>query len=112
MIVGTWIFKGSGNTQYSPEFPRGSLAAVFSADVLNLIGSPTLTILVEHRNAEDTGFTTAGTFSSITATGTATLDVTAGLKEIIRFAYGFDAGDQAEDGVQLYMAPPSWRPYP
>lgn len=30
MIVGTTIFKMGGNPYYTPQFPRGGLAALFS----------------------------------------------------------------------------------
>ena len=74
MVVGFTLFKLDGNPYHSPEFSRGGLAATFAVDVTQV--SPALvglTITVEHRNSEDTSFSTLGTFSAITGTGTATL---------------------------------------
>ena len=53
MIVGSTLFKLDGNAYYSPEFPRGGLAATFAVDVTQIVGSPTFTITVESRNSEE-----------------------------------------------------------
>ena len=110
MIIGTTVFKFDGTPYYSPEFPRGGLAATFAADVTHLQGAPTFTITVEHRNSEDTTWTSLGTFSSVTSAGAVSADLT-GIKEIVRFVYTFDAGDDATDAVHFLMQAPSWRPY-
>jgi hypothetical protein len=109
-VVGTTIFKMDGNPYFSPQFPRGGLAGTFSADVMLLVGSPTVTITVQTRNSEDTSWTDLGAFSAITATGAASVDLT-GCEEILRFKYTFDAGDDATDGVHFLMQAPAWRPY-
>ena len=110
MVVGTTLFKGGGNDYFSPPLPRGGLAATFAVDVDNVIGTPSVTITVQHRNQEDTSWTDAGSFSAITAAGQSTVDVTS-LKEVLRFKYAFDAGDAALDGFHFLMQAPSWRPY-
>ena len=110
MVVGTTVFKLDGNSYLSPEFHRGGLAGTFAIDVTNVANTPNFTVKVQHRNSEDTSFTTAGTFSTITATGKTTLDVS-GLKEIVRFEYSFDVGDGSDAAVHFLMQPPSWRPY-
>ncbi len=111
MIVGTTVFKLDGSPYFSPEFGRGGLAATFSADVTQVTaGLVGFTITVETRNSEDTSWTTLGTFSAITATGAPTVDLT-GCKEIVRFAYSFDATDAAVAAVHFLMQSPSWRPY-
>jgi len=110
MIVGTTVFKMDGNSYYSPEFPRGGLAGTFVVDVTQLVGAPTITITVEHRNSEDAVFSTLGVFDDITAVGPESKDMT-GLLEIVRFRYDFAAGDDATDGVHFLMMAPSWRPY-
>ncbi len=110
MIVGTSMFKMGGSAYFSPEFPRGGLAATFSVDVQNMTGSPTLTIKVEHRNEEDTTFSELGSFDNITTTGSPSKDLT-GCKEILRFRFEFAAGDDAADGVHLLVQAPAWRPY-
>ena len=112
MIVGTTLFKmGSSVAYYSPEFPRGGLAATFAVDMINMEGSPTVTFQVEHRNAEDTTFTTVGSANDVTSVGSSSWDVT-GLKEIVRIAVVFGAGDQSTDGAHFLLQLPSWRPYP
>ena len=111
MIVGTTIFKMDGTAYYSPSFPRGGLAGTFTVDVTHMEGSPTFKITVQHRNEDATTWDTAGTFTDITSADDHTLDVE-GLKQIIRFKFEFDAGDQSTDGVHFIMQAPSWRPYP
>ncbi len=110
MLVGTTMYKMDGTPYYSPEFPRGGLAATFAVDVTQIAGTPSVVITVAHRNAEDTSFTDAGAFSAITAAGDYQKDLT-GLKEIVRFRYDFDASDNASDGMHFLMQAPSWRPY-
>jgi len=109
-VVGTTIFKMDGNAYHSPEFPRGGLAATFVMDVMGLIGSPTITVTVQHRNEDETSFSNAGTFTSITTTGVKDVDVT-NLKEVVRLQFEFDAGDDSTDGMHFLVMAPSWRPY-
>ena len=111
MIVGTTIFKMDGNTFYTPEFPRGGLAATFAVEARNISSGASVTIGIEHRNDDDTSWTSAGSFSAITATGTSTVDIT-GIKEMIRLTFTFDAGDAATDGIHFFLPAPAWRPYP
>lgn len=110
MLTGFFILKAAGSAKYTPSFPRGGLAAVFSVQVFELVGSPTsLTVTVEHKNIEDTTFASAGSFSSITSAGTATLDLS-GLKEQLRFALTVAATNSWE-GFYMLIAAPAWRPY-
>ena len=110
MVVGTTLFKMDGNAYFSPSFPRGGLAATFAVDVTQIAGTPSFTITVQTRNAEDVTWSDLGTFTAITATGAFQKDLTS-LKEIVRFQYAFDAGDNESDGLHFLMQPPSWRPY-
>ncbi len=110
MIVGTSIFKMDGTAYLSPDFGRGGLAAAFAVDVTQVVGTPSVTITVQHRNSEDTTYTDLGSFTAITAAGLYPLDLT-GIKEIARFEYEFDAGDASTDGIHFLMQAPSWRPY-
>jgi hypothetical protein len=111
MIVGTQItHDGTGTTPYySPSFPRGGEAAVFSIDVTHKGGTPTMGVDVEHKNVEDTSWSTADSFTAISATGLATKDVS-GLKEEVRFAFTFSAGS-AGDFFHVVVPAPAWRPY-
>ena len=110
MILGSSVFKMDGNDYFSPEFSRGGLAATFAMDVTQIVGAPTVTVTIEHRNADETTFTDLGAFTTATATGAKAIDLT-GCKEILRFKYAFDAGDDATDGIHLLMMAPTWRPY-
>jgi hypothetical protein len=112
MIVGTPIIHDGMGTEayYSPAFPRGGDAALFSVDVTHEGGSPTMVVTLEHKNEVDTSWSTLGTFSNITATGLATLDVTASIKELVRFAFTFSAGS-AGDFFHVIVPAPAWRPY-
>ncbi len=108
MVVGTTL-NYSATAYYSPTFPRGGEAATFAVDVTHFDGGPTLVVSVEHKNMEDTSWTTAGTFTTITATGLATKDVT-GLKEELRIKYLFSAGT-AGNLAHIVVPAPQWRPY-
>lgn len=108
MRIGEYVFKGSGATVYSSTFARGGLAAVFNGTVLQLVGSPTLVVDVEHKNREDVSFSVLGSQSTIVA-GQFDVDLT-GVKEEVRFAYKITATN-AWEGVLLLMTRPTWRPY-
>jgi hypothetical protein len=112
MIVGTPIIHdGTGTTPYySPAFPRGGDAALFSVDVTHEGGSPTMVVTVEHKNEMDTSWSTLGTFSNITTTGLETLDIDGSIKEVVRFKFTFSAGS-AGDFFHVIVPAPAWRPY-
>lgn len=111
MIVGTTLLRLDGNPYYTPEFGRGGLAATFVVDVTQfaLSVSETLGIEVETRNSEDTSWTSLGSFTAISAAGTAAKEVTA-VKEIVRLKFTF-SGTNATDGVHFLVQAPTWRPY-
>lgn len=111
MIVGTTLFKMDGTSFFSPEFARGGLAATFVIDVTHLVGSPTVTFTIQHRNSEDTTFSATGDSGSATTASVVQIDAAGGLKEIIRIVVSFDAGDAATDGAHFLIQPPTWRPY-
>ena len=73
-------------------------------------GSPTLNVSIEHKNEDETAFSTVGSFSNITAAGVATKDISGGLKEELRLVFAFSAGS-AGDFFHLIIAAPAWRPY-
>jgi hypothetical protein len=105
----TLIHDGSGTTPYySPPFGRGGDAAVFTIEVAQMNGTPTLVFAVEHKNAEDTSWSSAGS-TSATATGVHTLEVS-GLKEELRLKFTFSAG-VAGDFVHLLVPAPMWLPF-
>ena len=110
MVVGFTIFKMNGNPFYSPSFPRGGQAGVFAWDVTHLRGSPTLTFTIEHRNSEDTSWSTAGTLGSVDTVGPKNVDIE-GLKEIVRIKYTFAGEDDELYAAHIVAQAPSFRPY-
>jgi hypothetical protein len=108
MVINTILFKLDGNAYYSPEFGRGGLRAVFACMATHVAGSGTLDIDIEHRNSDDTTFTSAGTFTQITAVGSSTEEVS-GLKEIIRLKFTV-GGVGIGSAVAYIMPPPQWFP--
>ncbi|MHC4952727.1 MAG: hypothetical protein ACYTGZ_02460, partial [Planctomycetota bacterium] len=98
-----------GAAFYSPSFPRGGEAALFSLDVTHKMGTaPSLAVSIEHKNFDDTSWTSAGAFTAITATGVASKDIS-GLKEECRF--NFTATGTDGDAFHVIVAEPAWRPY-
>ena len=71
--------------------------------------SPTLECDVEHKNAEDTAFTTAGSFTSMTTAAVHKLDVST-LKEQIRLVFTV-GGAVGTNMVYANVLAPIWRPY-
>lgn len=108
MVIQTILLKLDGNPYYSPEFGRGGLRAFFTCNVTHLSGSATLDIDIEHRNADDTAFTSAGSFTQFTATGTSSKDVSA-LKEILRLKFTV-GGAGSTSAIAYLMPPPQWYP--
>ena len=110
MIVGTQITVMGGTVPYySPSFPRGGEAALFSLEVTHKWGtSPSLAVTIEHKNMEDVSWATAASFSAITATGVATKDIS-GLKEEIRISF-LPTGTDGE-AFHVIVPAPAWRPY-
>jgi len=109
MVLGTTLMKGAGDPYYSPMFPRGGLTGYFRVDVQQIWGtSPTLDITIEHKNEDDTAFTTAGSFTQITASGSATKTQST-LKEIIRLKFVV-GGTEAYAGMHFLLLAPQWLP--
>lgn len=112
MLRGFYVFHdGTGTTAvHTPSFPRGGLSATFVVEAILKAGtSPTLVVNVEHKNVEDTSWSSAGTFSDIGSTGVSTKDLSS-LKEEIRFAFTFGAGS-AGDFFYIVLPAPAWREY-
>ena len=103
------VHDGTGTAgYYSPPFGRGGEAAVFTVEVTHRNGTPTLVFAVEHKNAEDTSWSSAGS-TSVAASGVATLDVSA-LKEELRIKFTFSSGN-AGDFVNVLIPAPMWLPF-
>ena len=109
MIIGFLITVMGGSPFYSPAFPRGGESALFSLEVTHKMGtSPSLAISIEHKNEEDTTWSSAGTFDAITTTGVKSEDIST-LKEELRFAFTPTGTDG--DAFHVIVAAPAWRPY-
>jgi hypothetical protein len=110
--LGTTIIQSAtaGDAYYSPSFPRGGQSALFSIETTHIKGAPTLVVTVEHKNADDVAYTTAGTFADITTKNVFSLNLS-GLKEEIRFKFTFGAGGVAGDFFHVLVPAPAWRPY-
>jgi hypothetical protein len=63
----------------------------------------------EHKNLEDTGYTSAGSTGAIHATGVVTKHIT-GLKEQYRLSYTLGAGSAAGDSFRV-KSDVVWLPY-
>ena len=108
MTTGDNYFVMGGTALYSPSFPRGGEAAMFSVETLAKIGSPSLAIDVEHKNFDDTTWSSVGTFTAITTLTVSTSDIS-GLKEEIRIKFTMTGADG--DAFNLLIPSPAWRPY-
>ena len=110
MIVGFQIVVMGGATPfYSPSFGRGGEAALFSLEVTHIAGSPSLAVDVEHKNEDDTTWSSAGSFTSITAAGIVPTKDPSGLKEELRFKF-LPTGTDGE-AFHVIVPAPAWRPY-
>jgi hypothetical protein len=94
---------------YTAPFPRGGLAALFTAEVTQLAGSPTLSIVVQTKNRNETSWLDLGSFTDITATGVYSLDVSGGIHQQVRIAAKL-IGGSVGDWVDLSLDGISWRP--
>jgi hypothetical protein len=108
VLVGGYYRKGTGVTQYSPTFGRGGNAALFSVEILDCDGSTSLTVVIEHKNEEDTSWTTLTTLSTMTS-GVNTQTASA-IKEQLRYAITVN-GANAWQTVYANILAPAWRPY-
>lgn len=111
MIIGQTLM-GSSSNYFSPWFPRQGDRAVFSAQIVAISSTSTLTVVVETKNTEDTDSaatqpangTFSGTAASVISSGAAS--PVAGLKELVRFKYAVN--DAASKFCHFRVLPPSW----
>lgn len=112
MIIGFTLLKMAGSACYSPQFNRGGLAASFGIEVTNWVGGgslPVLVVAVEHRNVEDTSWSTLAALTDINSDGLKTLS-SSPIKEILRLKFIFTGGVETT-GAHLNVLAPQWRPY-
>src|SRR5687768_1376539 len=107
MIVGDLMLVMAGMPYFGPPIAKSTNRARFAVQVTNMVGGAiVLSVVIEHRNREDTSWSTAGTFTNITTDGTYALDQSA-LKELVRYKFQFTAGS-ATDGAYIFAATPQW----
>lgn len=108
MFIGEYFRRFGGSTQFGPQFPRGGNAAVFAVEIFAVDAGASLTVTIEHKNAEDTTWTTLTTMSSLTS-GVKTQAASA-IKEMLRMSFAV-GGATAGDSVYANVLAPSRRPY-
>lgn len=106
VILGTTLLKMAGDPYEGIAFPRGTLNGVFAVQVDNVTAGASLNIDVETRNRSDTGWTLAGSFAPIGASGVFSLQVN-GLREIVRLKYTV-GGPATSSGMHVFMLTPQW----
>jgi hypothetical protein len=91
---------------YTEVTSRLGDAATFAYEVIAKTTNATLDIAIEHKNRADTTWTTAASFTQITAAGTATKRAS-GLKEQVRLKLTF-GGTAASDWCHGWDLTPVW----
>ena len=100
------IVKAGGN-EYTTAMPRQASSAVFAVNVIEVNGSGSMTIQVEHKNSADTTWSTASTNAGITATGMQIEQVT-DLKEQVRLKFALTGGVGNDVRMRVQPLQPSW----
>jgi hypothetical protein len=111
-LLGELLLRNDAAT-YTPAVPRQADSVTFKVDVVTFHdagGAPSITVTVEHRNANEATWSTAETFTAITAAGLATRDVS-GLRDLVRLKVVFTAGPAASY-ARLLILPPVWELVP
>lgn len=109
MIIGQTLL-GSGSDYFSPWFPRQADAANFSAQIVAIGGTGTLTVVVQTKNTTDVdpGTNIAnGTFTGTAAGVISTSSTVTGLKELVRFKY--NVNNLAGAFAHFRVLPPAWQ---
>ena len=109
-LVGITVVRNQTGSAvyYTPPIAREALDATFSLETTHFICSGSVVVTVEHKDFADASWATADTFASIAGTGVETLTVS-GLKEEIRFKFGFSGGGPKEF-AHIVVAAPTWLP--
>ena len=108
MVEETYLTHGS-SPQYSAQFPRAGLAAMFSVEVVNITANTIFVVAIQDKTKKGTGWTTNASFADITTAGVFTKDVT-GLNEMIRIQVTV-AGTNTAGAVLARRFGMSPRPY-
>jgi len=106
MLVGDLILRMNSDPYFGPPMARSTCKAIFTAQVTNIAGAPSLNVVIQHRNRDDTAWAVAGTIAGIIANGVYSATI-ANLNELIRYQYVFTAG-AATDGFYVFAGNPQW----
>jgi hypothetical protein len=115
MHIGELILAPPSGTRVyvTPWLPRQADNAYVTYELFNLIGSPTVTVAVYHKDRDeqgsalDAGHKLSGTFSAVTGTNFWTQKFS-GLRELLRFQITVQANSAALEGAYYRFLQPTW----
>ena len=110
MLLDGEVMAESGQVVRTPTQGRLGNSARFSVDVLQLLdGALNATkcdIDVEHRNLHEDTWTVAGSFTQLSSTGVASLDL-GDLRQLVRLSVEASGDDGGR--ARILVLPPSWK---
>ena len=110
VYVGDVFTEFSSVAYYSPQFPRGGMSVSFLFYVFALTSGVTnITVTIEHKNIEDTAWTTLAS-AGFTAAGLQTPISGTNVKEVLRIKYVVNATNDY-DAVYMNTLAPVWQPF-
>jgi len=107
MIIGESI--ATETTTFSPWFERQGDAGTFFIQIMQRMPDCDVVGTVQTKNKEDadSAATSAGSFGTLSTTGTHSVRATS-LKELVRIRMVVADGSEGESWVHLRVMPPSW----
>ncbi|MFO0982868.1 MAG: hypothetical protein U1E76_14245 [Planctomycetota bacterium] len=107
-VIGELLIKDATSV-HSPIIPRVTDAGTFAYNLLQLGGTTTGSVAaaVEHRNADESSWTNAGSFLTATSTGPKLKAISGGLKELTRFKFTLNSGS-SDAWARVAIMPPVW----
>ena len=111
-FIGSLILSPGGSSSvYTPPKRRGGGAAIVSFEVLEFAtNGAVLELNFQHRNNDETTWTTLGTFSSISASGMYSQKFS-GIKQNVRTEAHLGVGSAQGDYALIDNIQESWLPY-
>jgi len=101
------LFLVAGGSAYTKEMPRLGNAVVFAVYAPQLTGSfPVLGVVIEHKNLDETTWTQAASFQSITVPGQTKSKALKEPKQQLRLKLTLAAGNSA----RAFIYEPQWQP--
>ena len=110
VYVGDVFIEMGSVAYYSPQFARGGMSVTFLFYIFALTAGVTnITVTIEHKNIEDTSWTTLGS-GAFTTTGLQAAINGSSVKEMLRIKYVVNATNDY-DAVYMNTLAPVWQPY-